>query len=241
MLLQSHSNQRLNLAGWALRKALADIVTRGTLTVHTASGATLRFGDGTGEPITVRFADSRAQWAFLIDADGRLGELYMDRRFLIERGTLFDFVSMMLREAQNATHPWIARLIDDLRTRLRIFRAKNLPARSRQNVAHHYDLDSRLYELFLDEGRQYSCAYFEHDGQTLDDAQRAKKEHLASKLKITPGTAFSISAAAGAGSLCILPPRRRIAMSSASRSRPSSSLMLKPVSRPSRRMARPRR
>jgi cyclopropane-fatty-acyl-phospholipid synthase len=184
--LEGRSNQRLNLSDWALRKALSQIVTRGALTVRTASGAVLKFGDGSGEPVAVSFADTRAQWAFLIDADGRLGELYMDRRFLIERGSLFDFVSMMLREAQNATHPKIARIIDDLRTRLRIVRHKNLPGRSRQNVAHHYDLDGRLYELFLDEGRQYSCAYFEHAGQTLDNAQRAKKEHLAAKLQIAP-------------------------------------------------------
>ncbi|WP_337270712.1 cyclopropane-fatty-acyl-phospholipid synthase family protein [Oryzifoliimicrobium ureilyticus] len=170
-----------------MRKALSKIVTRGHLTVVTASGTVLTFGDGSGAPVAVRFTDTGAQWAFLVDADARLGELYMDGRFLVERGTLFDFVAMMLREAQNATHPKIARMIDDFRTHMRVFRQRNLPSRSRQNVAHHYDLDGRLYELFLDEGRQYSCAYFEHDDQSLDDAQKAKKEHLAVKLRVGPG------------------------------------------------------
>ncbi|MDO1582966.1 SAM-dependent methyltransferase [Rhizobium oryzicola] len=183
----NRSSKARTAADWVLQKAVARIVTRGNLTITTAAGSVLHFGDGTGEPVAVRFADTRAQWIFLIDADGKLGELYMDQRFLMERGTMFDFVSLMLREAQNATHPKIARIIDDLRTRLRIFRLRNLPGRSRQNVAHHYDLDGRLYELFLDEARQYSCAYFEYDEQSLDDAQKAKKEHLAAKLKIAPG------------------------------------------------------
>jgi len=170
-----------------LKSALARIVTVGALDVITASGRTLSFGDRTGELVVVRFTDTSAQWALLIDADMRLGELYMDGRFIVERGTMFDFVSMMLREAQNATHPLIARVIDNLRTRLRIFRHRNLPGRSKQNVAHHYDLDARLYELFLDPDRQYSCAYFEHDDQGLDEAQLAKKQHLAAKLRIAPG------------------------------------------------------
>jgi len=58
----------------------------------------------------------------------------------------------------------------------------NLRSRSRRNVAHHYDLDGRLYQLFLDADQQYSCAYFEHPEQSLDDAQLAKKRHLAAKL-----------------------------------------------------------
>ncbi len=61
---------------------------------------------------------------------------------------------------------------------------RNLPGRSRRNVAHHYDLDGRLYELFLDADRQYSCAYFEHAAQSLEEAQRAKKRHIIAKLQL---------------------------------------------------------
>src|SRR2546423_15542319 len=56
--------------------------------------------------------------------------------------------------------------------------------RARHNVAHHYDLDDRLYSLFLDADQQYSCAYFENAEQSLDDAQLAKKRHLAAKLLV---------------------------------------------------------
>src|SRR5262249_56509177 len=75
---------------------------------------------------------------------------------------------------------WLARYI---RRRLQQF---NPRARARKNAAHHYDLDSRLYSLFLDADRQYSCAYFETPDLSLDDAQLAKKRHLAAKLLIRP-------------------------------------------------------
>jgi cyclopropane-fatty-acyl-phospholipid synthase len=90
MMPGSHAEKRprgnavfSGLADWCVKRALSSIVTRGNLTVMTASGRVLAFGDGTGEPVRVRFADDRAQWAFLIDADMRLGELYMDERFIV--------------------------------------------------------------------------------------------------------------------------------------------------------------
>jgi len=66
-------------------------------------------------------------------------------------------------------------------------RQRNWRRRSRRNVAHHYDLDGRLYSLFLDSDRQYSCAYLETPQDSLDDAQLAKKRHLAAKLLLENG------------------------------------------------------
>lgn len=182
-----HDNKRYSVVDRILKHALARIVSGGFLTVMTAQGRVMTFGDGTGTPVAVRFMDTKAQWAFLIDADLRLGELYMDGRFRVENGTIFDFVALMLREAETRKHPLASRIIDSLRSRFRIFRLRNLPGRSKRNVAHHYDLDARLYEFFLDTDRQYSCAYFEHEDQSLEDAQAAKKRHLAAKLRIEPG------------------------------------------------------
>src|SRR5262249_4136874 len=73
-----------------------------------------------------------------------------------------------------------------LRYATRRLKQHNAHARARRNVAHHYDLDGRLYSVFLDDDRQYSCAYFEQPGQSLDDAQLAKKRHLAAKLVLAP-------------------------------------------------------
>ncbi|MDR6636101.1 cyclopropane-fatty-acyl-phospholipid synthase [Phyllobacterium sp. 1468] len=180
-----HATSRA-LADRALHAALLRIVNTGRLTVMTARNKRLLFGDGSGPAVSVRFTDSRAQWAFLADADMKLGELFMDGRLVVDEGSIYDFIALLLREAQNTTHPWPARFIDAVRARFRKLKQPNLPGRSKRNVAHHYDLDGRLYELFLDEDRQYSCAYFEHPDQSLEEAQLAKKRHLAAKLLLEP-------------------------------------------------------
>ena len=69
---------------------------------------------------------------------------------------------------------WL-KLIDDARSLIRPLQNYNPVRRAKRNVAHHYDLDGSLYDLFLDADRQYSCAYFETDRTPLDEAQAAKK------------------------------------------------------------------
>jgi cyclopropane-fatty-acyl-phospholipid synthase len=59
--------------------------------------------------------------------------------------------------------------------------------RNLYNVSHHYDLSAKLFDLFLDEDWQYSCAYFEPEGISLDEAQVAKKRHIAAKLLLERG------------------------------------------------------
>jgi cyclopropane-fatty-acyl-phospholipid synthase len=163
---------------WLLRAALAH-VARGNLQVTTAKGATLTFGDGTGAPIAARFTSTAAQWAVLLDPDLNLGEAYVNGTFVIERGSIAQFVDLV---AEKTAWPRWAAPITALRFLWRRIKQLNLRTRSRRNVAHHYDLDGRLYSLFLDSDRQYSCAYFEAPQNSLDDAQLAKKRHLAAKL-----------------------------------------------------------
>jgi cyclopropane-fatty-acyl-phospholipid synthase len=169
-----------------LRRTLARIVSRGNLTMVTPAGTRLKFGDGSGEPVVARLTDRAAAIALLADPDMRLGELYMAKRFVVERGSIYDFIHLMLSEGQSQTHPPPARFVDRARAALRRLRPRNRPGRSRRNVAHHYDLDGRLYQLFLDADRQYSCAYFEYPGQSLEDAQAAKKQRIIAKLRIGP-------------------------------------------------------
>ena len=168
---------------WLLRAALV-YVTRGNLQVTTARGVTLSFGDGTGAPIAVRFTSAAAQWAVLLDPDLKLGEAYMDGTFVVERGSIAEFVALV---AEKSAWPSWSAPVQAARFLWRRFRQFNLPMRARRNVAHHYDLDSQLYALFLDSDRQYSCAYFETPRDSLDDAQLAKKRHLAAKLLLAPG------------------------------------------------------
>jgi len=164
---------------------LRRFVRRGTLTVTTAAGRTYTFGDGTGTALAVRFTTARAQSAVLFDPELKLGEAYMDGSFLVERGSIADVIALLLTQERLAGKGWaLPRVLRYLFRRLQQF---NLRSRSRQNVAHHYDLDGRLYSLFLDGDQQYSCAYFESPDQSLDDAQLAKKRHLAAKLRLKPG------------------------------------------------------
>ena len=108
----------------------------------------------------------------------------MDGTFVVEQGSIADVLAIML--GQNNEVPHWARLQWLLRYLYRRFQQFNPRRRARNNVAHHYDLDGRLYSLFLDADRQYSCGYFESPGQSLDDAQLAKKRHLAAKLLVEP-------------------------------------------------------
>jgi cyclopropane-fatty-acyl-phospholipid synthase len=164
---------------------LRRFVRRGSLTVTTARGRTGRFGDGTGLPVAVRFANAAAQRGVLFDPELRLGEAYMDGTLVIERGSIADLLALLLGQDGIGARNWaVPRFIRYLFRRLQQL---NLRSRARCNVAHHYDLDARLYSLFLDADQQYSCAYFENSDLSLDDAQLAKKRHLAAKLRVTPG------------------------------------------------------
>jgi cyclopropane-fatty-acyl-phospholipid synthase len=167
-----------------LRFVLTRLVRRGDLRVTTASGAICRFGDGTGQPIAVRFTTWAAERAVLLNPELKLGECYMDGTFVVEEGTIAGFLSLVMGQMPIAPSHGPQQVARYLSRRLRQFNPRH---RARRNVAHHYDLDGRLYSLFLDADRQYSCAYFEHSDQSLDDAQLAKRRHLAAKLLLRPG------------------------------------------------------
>ena len=166
-----------------LQRLFSGLVRRGTLHVTTAAGTTFTLGDGRGQPLAVRFTSFRAQLALLIDPELKLGETYMDGTFIVEQGSIADVLALVL--SQDRLPPrrgpqWLIRHV------WRPLQQFNWRDRARKNVAHHYDLDGRLYSLFLDADRQYSCGYFETPDISLDDAQIAKKRHLAAKLLIEP-------------------------------------------------------
>jgi cyclopropane-fatty-acyl-phospholipid synthase len=163
-----------------LQFLLRTFVRRGNFAVTTSRGTTFTFGDGTGRPVAVRFTTRSAEWAILLDPELKLGEAYMDGTFVVEQGTIADVLALCL--GQNSDLPHWARPQWAIRYLARRLNQFNPRKRARNNVAHHYDLDGRLYSLFLDADRQYSCAYFESPDQSLDDAQLAKRRHLAAKL-----------------------------------------------------------
>jgi len=164
---------------------LSRFIHNGSLTVTTATGNVYTFGDGSGAPVAVRFTNATAQRAMLVDPELRLGEAYMDGSLVVERGSIADLLEILFRQERIAAPTW-ALPPRAIRHSFRRVQQFNPRSRSRRNVAHHYDLDGRLYQLFLDADQQYSCAYFESEGQSLDDAQLAKKRHLTAKLRVAP-------------------------------------------------------
>ena len=170
-----------------LQNFLERFVRLGNLEVETASGASFRLGDGTGPAAAIRFADSAAEWRLLFDPELAVGELFMDGRLIVTRGAIFDVLTIATRNITLAEQPrWLA-AVQNLRGRLKRWSQRNSPVSARRNVEHHYDIDPRIYDLFLDSDRLYSCAYFETPDQSLDESQLAKKRHIASKLLIEPG------------------------------------------------------
>jgi cyclopropane-fatty-acyl-phospholipid synthase len=134
----------------------------------------------------VQFTAPTAQRGILLDPELRFGEAYMDGGLVVEGGSIADLLALIMvqtpgRIPQWARPHWLVRYL------WRRLRQLNGRGRARRNVAHHYDLDGRLYALFLDADRQYSCGYFESPDQSLDDAQLAKKRHIAAKLLVEPG------------------------------------------------------
>jgi cyclopropane-fatty-acyl-phospholipid synthase len=158
----------------------------GDLQITTSDGVTRSFGDQSGTPAAIRFKSWSAEHKVIFDSELRFGEEYVNGNVVVERGTIADVLAIILAQPEKARPPSWARIQNFVRYLRRRSQQLNSLRRARRNVAHHYDLDDELYELFLDADRQYSCAYFESTNQSLEDAQLAKKRHLAAKLITKP-------------------------------------------------------
>ena len=170
-----------------LRHFLGRLVKFGRLNVEPFHGAAFQVGDGKGPSCAIRFTDAGAAFAFMRDPELAAGELYMDGRLEVERGDIYDFLALAAINTIDYKPPLWIDFLRKLRRRAVWLGPGNRPNSARKNVAHHYDLDQRLYRLFLDQDLQYSCAYFETPEMGLDAAQLAKKRHIAAKLAIEPG------------------------------------------------------
>ncbi len=168
------------------RKFAAQLVREGTLEIEEPNGERFRVGDGTGEPPLVKIADERVKTALLRDPELAFGELYMDGRITVLRGSIYDVIAVAMHNmAQGAGSGWV-KILQKARLAIQKW-MRNTTRRAATNAAHHYDIGNELYGLFLDPDRQYSCAYFETPDTDLDAAQRAKQRHIAAKLLLEPG------------------------------------------------------
>ncbi len=172
-----------------LDRLFRKMIQDGKLTVTDPSGTVRRYGkpNPAKRPIKVRITDNATARAIALNPALGAGEAYMDGRLILEEGDIAQVVDLVT---------WNLRWQRDNPVRFGLWRQAqaaawfdqlNFARRSKRNVAHHYDLDDRLYDLFLDPHRQYSCAYFETPDTSLEDAQEAKLAHIAAKLDLKPG------------------------------------------------------
>ena len=172
-----------------LNPLLAKTITRGTLTVLTPDGAA--HVHGSGEPaVTVRLHDPRLLATIPLGPELRAGEAYMDGTLTVEAGGVRGLLALFGMNRSTIRQQPAQRTVKRAVKRLRRFQQANPIARSRENVAHHYDLSNDLYRLFLDEETMaYSCGYWPGgEGSTsLREAQEAKHAHIAQKLNLRAG------------------------------------------------------
>jgi len=170
-----------------LRAVCRRLIGTGTLRVTTASGLTFNCGDDAGTPVAIRFASRAAEWRVVFDPELRLGEAYMDGDLVLEQGSIAEFLDLVVKNLSRTSPTPFTRPLRTLRALARRLFDYNTLGRARRNAVHHYNIDYRIYRMFLDADLQYSCAYFENSGVSLDQAQAAKKHHIAAKLLLKPG------------------------------------------------------
>ena len=164
-----------------LVRLLRSIVHTGSLAIVDPAGRRTHVGDGTPPEATVRITGRGSELAIAANPALKLGEAYMQGRLVVENGSIYAVLDVLARNlgtvSNNPLLAAVERLGDGLGQVRRLKRA-------RRQVAHHYDLSARLYDLFLDADRQYSCAYFRSSDEDLDTAQQNKKRHIAAKLQL---------------------------------------------------------
>ncbi|HET6182715.1 MAG TPA: cyclopropane-fatty-acyl-phospholipid synthase family protein [Acetobacteraceae bacterium] len=173
----------------ALSAILRRFITLGRLNVRWPNGTETAFSGARGPEAAITIRDGATLRRLILNPALSVGECYMDGGLLPEGCSIYEVLDVLVTNlAANADGHPVARLRGALLRVKRRIDQYNPASRAQRNVAHHYDLNGRLYSLFLDRDRQYSCAYFPRGDETLEEAQSAKKHHIAAKLLLNrPG------------------------------------------------------
>ncbi len=185
-----------------LAHMLARFVQNGTLRVIDADGK-LHLFSGSPEPVvTLRLSDKALHHKLFFNPELYAGEAFMDGTLTFEDCDLYDFLLLFaMNRVSLGSYP-LQSTLRRIWKLLRRVQQHNPAAKAKTNVAHHYDLSRELYELFLDQDMQYSCAYFLSETDSLEQAQENKKRHIAAKLLIEPGQTI-LDIGAGWGGLAL--------------------------------------
>jgi len=172
----------------AFERMASRVVLYGTLHVVLPNNKEMTFGTGDVPVVRIRITTWDALRRIALRPDLAVGEAYMDGTMTIDGDDLYGFLELAIRSrAQDPVRPWFHKPFEFAQKAFRRAAQFNPIGKAQENVAHHYDLSGAFYDLFLDEDRQYSCAYFRTPGDTLEQAQANKKHHIARKLRLSPG------------------------------------------------------
>ncbi len=156
----------------------------GTLRIVDGQGRH-RFGRAGDLDATVVVHDPQAYVAALVSGTLGLGEQYMAGAWHAD--DLVAVIRLMARnvEVMQGLERGLTVATAPLR-RAHALLTRNTRAGSRRNIAAHYDLGDDFFRLFLDETMTYSSALYEHPGQDLAAAQRAKYDRICRQLRLGP-------------------------------------------------------
>ncbi len=170
-----------------LSKLLNRMIRVGTLNIIDANGHLHSFAGTPGPEATVRLHDKSLHRKLFINPDLYLGEAYMDGTLTPENCDLREFLRVVISNHAFAHEDPVYSFSSTVSRLMRWVHQYNPITRSKENVAHHYDLAVDFYDLFLDRDRQYSCGYFRTPDESLEQAQLDKRLHIAAKLMLEPG------------------------------------------------------
>jgi len=170
-----------------LSNMMKSFVRVGTLKVVDAKGQVHVFAGAPGPEVTMVLSDPSLYRKLFFNPELHAGEAYMDGRLRFEDSSLRDFLTLFsMNRLSLGSYP-LQKALKRVSRGLKRFQQLNPVGKAQQNIAHHYDLGNDFYRLFLDEGMQYSCAYFLDDEESLEQAQQNKLRLLAAKLDLKPG------------------------------------------------------
>ncbi len=180
-------------------------IALGRLTVRWPDGAVSTYTGAPGPEAVLELRDARTVRRVALDPALAVGEAYMDGGLVPVDCNIYDVLDVLTANlvAENGGHGMV-KLREKLGLLTRRIAQFNPAGRARRNVAHHYDLSGRLYSLFLDRDRQYSCAYFPNGAETLEEAQVAKKRHIASKLLLNRPDLTVLDIGCGWGGMALM-------------------------------------
>jgi len=139
---------------FALRSLLTNCIQDGSLTIELADGERMVAGNGSGSPLVIHLKDHHAVTELVLNPELAFGELFTDGRLTVSGGSIYDVLELLGHNLDDLAPPQIGRIRHALRAAFHRWRRHNSVRLAKNNVHHHYDIDDRIYSLFLDSARQ---------------------------------------------------------------------------------------